>query len=116
MKQRSFKPRFTEWYFARLGRKYFYRTIGQHRLEFIEEPYESWGNSSPLLTLGKSNIDTLEENGWQKYSLEAFKQKFHKLPIYLDNEQKVRQTREKKIKDYLIQKQRIMNGSRRYLR
>lgn len=116
MKHRVLNPRFGQIYFAKVGRKYFYRTTGNSIVEILEEPFETWVNANHQFYQDhqKNNMPAdLTQKNWEKFSFEQFKTKFNKVPIFLDEEQKLKYLKDKKIKNYLIRKQRIMNGGYR---
>lgn len=114
MKTRQLNPRFKEIYYAKMGRRYFYRTIGKFQLEILEPPYENWLPAPPLYL---DNHQTIQEwfadREWEPFDFESFKQKFKNCPFFLDNEQRKEHLKQKKIRDYKIRKERIMKGGYR---
>lgn len=109
MKHRDLKPRFAEVYFSKIGRNFFYRIIGKKNTEILESPHINWEIS--VFPKDISDISAyLVKQGWQKHTFEQFQDKFKNLPFFLDNEQKREYLKQLKIKRYLINKQKIMNG------
>ena len=111
MQHRILKPRFVEYFFARKGYRYFYRTIGKKQIQMLSEPFLKWRVAEAF---GENKAVSLVNLGWTQYTLEQFKEKFQNIPFFLDDEQKKQYIKDKKIKSYLIKKQKIMNSGLNY--
>ena len=77
----------------------------------LSEPFLKWRVAEGF---GENKTVSLVNLGWTQYTLEQFKEKFQNVPFFLDDEQKKQYIKDKKIKSYLIKKQKIMNGGLNY--